>query len=106
MSTAMLNSIPYRPLHTQQAKHKCKPVVPPACLIHDTVRAEDILRGVHLVARRRRQKHDDDNYVKFKALDDSAHRQNELVHTPIVVPRFTKTKLVVMRASHRVARQF
>jgi len=98
--------MPYRPLHTQQAKQKRKPVIPPACLIHDTVRAKDVLRGVHLVSGRRRQKHDDDYYIKSKPSGDSAHRQDKPVHTLIEAPRFTKTKLVVMRASHRVARQF
>jgi hypothetical protein len=43
-----------RPLHTQQSKQKCNPVVPAIRLVVNTLRAKYVLRRVHVLVACRR----------------------------------------------------
>ena len=52
----------HRPLYAEQPEEEGQARVPPACLVDDTVGAENVRCGVHLRSRGHRQEDDDNNY--------------------------------------------
>ena len=93
----------YCPLHAQQPEQERQPVVPTASLVYETLRAEDVRCGVHLMAGCHAKENDNDDYIGLELAVDNGTKRVRLLK---VAPRLMKTKEAVNLARYLVPRQF